>query len=117
MALLVGEIAGEADALLSRSRDLEDEARLERIAEALELVISDSRVDAPPLLEGFLSALAPGARARIDAYLRPASQRLAQRMATQDTENERPLSRAATPRLRPRPRRYSGRAPRRRRRL
>lgn len=117
VAVFFAEVAREADALLCGSRDHEDEQRLECIAETLEVVVTELRVDAPPLLDAFFSALSPAGRARIVAYLGPASAHLTERTATQDAEISGPLSPAAPPRLRPRPRRYSGRAPRRRRRL
>jgi hypothetical protein len=111
------EIANEADRLLCRSRDHEAEARLERIAEVLELVATDPRVESAPLLEAFLSALSPAARTRIDGYLRQYSVLVAGGIATEEDRNGRAVSPAVPLRLRPRPRRYSGRAPRRRRRL
>jgi hypothetical protein len=118
VSALVTEVAREADGLLTGPRDHPDEARLEAIAEALELVATEPRVDVPAVFEAFFAALSPPARHRFDAYLGPLSQ---QRSTGGDDRGDlacdREISPAAPRRLRPRPRRYSGRGPRRRRRL
>lgn len=116
--VLFAEVAKQADELLCRSRDPDDEVRLESIAEALERVVADPRVDAVTALDAFWSTLSDAARHRIDAYLRPVSARLCGAGEVRDLSDEVPsVSPAVPPRLRPRPRRYSGRAPRQRRRL
>ena len=116
--VLFAEVAKEADELLYRSRRHDEEVRLESIAEAMDRVVTDPRVDAASVIEDFLSRLSPAAWLRFDAYLRPVSARLAGDGEVRNIANDaRGVSPATPPPLRPRPRRYSGRAPRRRRRL
>jgi hypothetical protein len=118
VAELVAEVAKEAGELLSRARDRNDEARLELIADALERLAVEPRIDASTVIEAFLSSLPSTTRPRFDAYLGPASHQRADHLGERDgAVDGRTLSRAAPHPLRPRPRRYSGRGPRRRRRL
>lgn len=118
MQALFTELATEVDDLALRSRDHDADARLELIAGAVERVVTDPRVEAVAVIDAFVAALTPAARIRIEGCLGPASARLSRGVeARDDADGERVVSPAAPPRLRPRPRRYSGRAPRRRRRL
>lgn len=115
---LFAELATAVDDLTLRSRAHGADARLELIAGALERVVTDPRVEAVAVIEAFVAALTPAARIRIEVYLGPASARLCRRVeARDDADGDEVVSPVAPPRLRPRPRRYSGRAPRRRRRL
>lgn len=114
-AAIFSDLGEQVDALVSRSRDHKDEARLEEVLDAIETVLTDGRVDAHQLSQAFISALSPAARQSVDAYLRPVTAALLADDAP--VEFDEPFSRAARPPLRSRPRRYSGRGPRKRRRL
>ncbi len=116
-ATVFADLACETDQMLLGLRD-GDKIRLEEVFTALERVVSDPQVDAAQVISVFFSTLSPTARLRADTYLHPRSARLADDQGhSGETEEDSGVSRAAPPQFRSRPRRYSGRAPRRRRRL
>jgi hypothetical protein len=116
-AAVFADLGAEVDTLLARTRDHKDEARLEAVLDAIETVLADPRVDARRLVVAFVSALSPSARSSVDAYLRPVTAVLFADDADFDAEFDPSVSRAAPLPLRSRPRRYSGRGRRKRRRL
>ena len=117
------ELAEEALALLSASRGEREERSLENLFAAVEQVAADARVDAEAVVgDAFLGTLGRRGIRLADAYLGEktaalASSRQLGEVGPDPGDDHEPVSRATPPRLRPRPRRYSGRAPRRRRRL
>ena len=114
-----GEIADLARELLGTQRDDRQERALEEIFLAIERVAETPGVDVARVVgECFLSELDPFQRSA-DPYFGPHTAQIAgeldDRNAIDDADvDSGEVSRATPPRLRARPRRYSGRAPRRR---
>ncbi|HLX78050.1 MAG TPA: hypothetical protein VKR27_04135 [Acidimicrobiales bacterium] len=119
--IVFGELADLANQLLVSSRDEGQERTLENLFAAIEQVANAPGVDAHAVVgESFLDSLDDRARIRADPYLGPRTSAIAEHPTRDDDpvrDDDQSLSRAGPPPLRARPRRYSGRAPRRRRRL
>jgi len=119
--IVFGELADLASQLLVSARDEGQERALEDLFTAVERVANAPGVDAHAVVgESFLDYLDYRARIRTDPYLGPRTSEIAAHPTRNDDpvgDDDKSLSRAGPPPLRARPRRYSGRAPRRRPRL